>query len=221
MCIIGVLQHAWYTCIYCVYTCVYTAYILRISSACFRTWCVCVYISTIGLFCTCWICSIYCVYTCVYTTHIIAYRAHVTNMVYVYMWHVYRLFYNMLDMLDILHIYMRIYCVYSAHIWRMSPNIGITWLVYIDRVFCTCLIYLIYYVYICIYTTYILRISGTCFEHILTTYITATHPSTHQHTWRTRCSTARIAFLCVCCCRACRLRCAYRWYVNPTLLPPY
>ena len=44
----------------------------------------------------------------------------------VYMWHVYRLFYNMLDMLDILRIYVRIYCVYSAHIWCMSPNIGIT-----------------------------------------------------------------------------------------------
>ena len=158
---IGVLQHAWYTCIYCVYTCVYTAYILRISGACFRTWCVCVYMCIIGVLRTLDILA--------YTTYIYAY---ILRIYYVYLTYAANMcicmLYDILDMLDIL----RIYCIYTTYILRVS---GVCLLTYRSRdlyiyIYIGVVLHIldmldILRIYMRIYYAHH-RISGVCSEHM-------------------------------------------------------
>ena len=154
--IIGVLQHAGYTCIYYIYTCVYIAYILRISGACFRTYVygVCVCMCIIGFYnmldilaYTAYILRIsgacfrtWCV--CVYISTI-GCSAHAG--------------------------YARYTAYIHAYILRTSSHIGRmlrTWCMCICGMYIgcstTCWICSIYYIYTCVYIAYILRISGAC-----------------------------------------------------------
>ena len=110
----------------------------RISGVCYvmsRPW---VYVRAYRWSTTYWICSIYCVYTCVYTTHIIAYlrmsppamvyvRAHTHIRISADMPCIIGVVYHMLDMLDILRIYMRIYYAHRRISGAcLRPAMGIT-----------------------------------------------------------------------------------------------
>ncbi len=155
-----------------------------------RTWCICTVWHTWYIP---YILHIYCIYhSYVQYRHIVHIRRMLCN---IYIYQQYRGSTTCLIYLHILRIYMRIYCVHTAYIWRMFPNICICG-IYV------CIIGLFYnmldmldmlHIYMRIYSAYH-RISGACFRTCVCMCIYV-HNRCSAHTWYTWYTTYIYAYI--------------------------